>query len=192
MNYRIAYRNRTNDLSYYVSGQVSATKYMRTDWLETPANNSYDKWRNRTANRYQNIWWGNESGGMFTSLDEARNFIAPTGQGTLPGDWWLTDWNGDGIINDKDDHPIASYGLPVFNYGISIGASWKNFDLALDFQGAYGVYVQYAEVLDGSIAVRWTKYIVILYGSLASGRSQRRLFQSQYQMDLRLFPGNWS
>lgn len=143
----LAYRNRTNDLSYYVSGQVSATKYMRTDWLETPANNSYDKWRNRTANRYQNIWWGNESGGMFTSLEEARNFSLPTGQGTLPGDWWLTDWNGDGIINDKDDHPIASYGLPVFNYGISIGASWKNFDLALDFQGAYGVYVQYAEVL---------------------------------------------
>ena len=143
----LAYRNRFKDLSYYVSGQISATKYMRTDWLETPAGNSYDQWRNRTANRYQNIWWGNETGGMFTSYQEARNFQLPTGQGTLPGDWWLKDWNGDGVVNDLDQHPIGTYGLPVFNYGISLGASWKNFDVALDLQGAYGVYVQYAEVL---------------------------------------------
>lgn len=148
----LAYRNRFKDLSYYISGQVSATKYMRTSWLETPASNSYDKWRNRTANRYQNIWWGNESGGMFTSLQEARNFVLPTGQGTLPGDWWLTDWNGDGVVDANDDHPIATYGLPVFNYGISLGASWKNFDVAVDLQGTYGVYVQYSEVLTEALA----------------------------------------
>jgi hypothetical protein len=69
------------------------------------------------------------------------------GQGTLPGDWYLNDWNGDGVINGNDDHPIATMGLPVFNYGISIGGTWRNFDVALDWQGAQGVYVQYAEVL---------------------------------------------
>lgn len=141
------YRNRVRDVYYYVNGQLSATKSMRTDWLETPASNSYDNWRNRTSGRYNNIWWGQESGGMFTSMEDIRTFERPMGQGSLPGDWWLVDWNEDGVIDGGDDHPIASKGLPVFNYGISLGASWKGFDLALDFQGAYGVYVQYSEVL---------------------------------------------
>jgi hypothetical protein len=149
----LAYKNKFHNLSYYISGQLSATKYMRTNWLETPAANSLDKWRFRTADRYQNIWWGNESGGMFTSLQDIRNFTTvPVGQGTLPGDWYLNDWNGDGVVNASDDHPIATTGLPVFNYGISLGGSWKNFDLAMDWQGAYGVNVQYGEVLVEALA----------------------------------------
>ena len=149
----LAYKNRYRNLSYYISGQLSATKFMRTNWLETPAANSLDKWRNRTANRYQNIWWGNESGGMFNSLQDIRNFTTySTGQGSLPGDWYLNDWNGDGVVNANDDHPIATTGLPVFNYGISLGGSWKNFDLAMDWQGAYGVNVQYGEVLVEALA----------------------------------------
>ncbi len=149
----LAYKNRYKDLSYYVSGQISATKFMRTNWLETPANNSSDKWRNRTADRYQNIWWGNESVGMFNSMQDVRNFTTvPMGQGTLPGDWYLNDWNGDGIVDNNDQHPIATTGLPIFNYGISVGGSWKNFDFAMDWQGAYGVNVQYGEVLVEALA----------------------------------------
>lgn len=143
-----SYRNRIKDVSYYVTGQISSTKYQRLDWVETPATSSYDYWRNRTSGRYQNIWWGNESAGMFTSIDQIRNFKGvPVGQGTLPGDWWQLDWNGDGVVDNSDQHPIATTGLPIFNYGISIGGSWRNFDIALDFQGAYGVNVQYGEVL---------------------------------------------
>src|SRR5690606_7319226 len=141
------YRDRVNELSYYVGGQLSATRSKRTDWLETPAGNSYDYWRNRTAGRYNNIWWGRETGGMFTSYDEIRNFHIPQGQGTLPGDSWLKDWNEDGVINDQDNHPIASIGLPLFNYGLSLGASWRGIDLALDFQGVHGAFVQYNELL---------------------------------------------
>ncbi len=141
------YRNRVREFSYYARGQLSATKHQRTSWLETPAGNSYDRWRNRTSGRYSNIWWGQESGGMFTNINDIRNFHLPMGQNSLPGDWWLVDWNEDGVINGQDEHPIASKGLPVFNYGISLGGSWKGLDFALDFQGAHGVYVQYAEVL---------------------------------------------
>jgi TonB-linked SusC/RagA family outer membrane protein len=141
------YTDNFDQINYYVSGQISATKSMRTDWLETPAGNSYDNWRNRTSGRYNDIWWGNESENMFSSYEDIQNSGVPVGQNTLPGDWVLNDWNEDGVVNGEDQHPIASYGLPVFNYGISLGANWKGLDLALDFQGAYGVYVQYAEVL---------------------------------------------
>ena len=144
------YRNKINDFSYSINPQISGTRSMRTDWLEGVATNQYDYWRNRTSGRYNNIWWGTESGGMFTTYDQIRNFERPMGQGTTPGDWWIEDWNEDGA--GGDDHPIATTGLPIFNYGINIGASWKNFDLAMDFQGAYGVYVQYAEVLTEALA----------------------------------------
>lgn len=120
---------------------------MRVDWLEGVANNQYDYWRNRTSGRWNNIWWGDESQHMFTSLEEIRNYHIPMGQGSTPGDWVKNDWNNDGTINGDDDHPIATTGLPLFNYGINTGASWKNFDLAVNFQGAYRVYVQYGEVL---------------------------------------------
>lgn len=145
--FSLEHHNQFRGISYFVNPQISATKSMRTSWLETPASNSYDRWRNRTSGRYNDIWWGNESGGMFTTYEQIRNFIRPQGQGALPGDWWLNDWNGDGVVDGNDNHPIASLGLPIFNYGISTGASWKNFDLAMNFQGSFGVYVQYGEVL---------------------------------------------
>ena len=143
----LRYTNTFKDINYYVSGQLSATKRRRTSWLETPAGNSYDKWRNRTSGRNTDIWWGNESEAQFANYEQIQNYGLPVGQNTLPGDWVLNDWNDDGVINDQDQHPIASIGRPVFNYGISLGGSWKGLDLALDFQGAWGVYVQYSEVL---------------------------------------------
>lgn len=47
------------------------------------------------------------------------------GQGTLPGDYYYKDWNGDGIIDDSDRHPMATFNLPVFNYGITLGLLGK-------------------------------------------------------------------
>ncbi len=143
----LTWRDRINDFGYYINPLISSTRSMRTDWLETRANNQYDYWRNRTSGRYNNIWWGNESAHMFTSMEEIRTYRLPMGQGATPGDWILNDWNEDGTINASDEHPIATTGLPLFNYGINMGCSWKNFDLAANFQGSYGVYVEYGEVL---------------------------------------------
>jgi len=148
----LGHRNTFNDLNYYVSGQMSFTRRKWIRKMEEPASHSYDHWRNRYSGRYHNddFWWGQESGGMFTSLDEIRSFELPMGQGTLPGDWWREDWNGDGVVNGDDDHPIATKGLPYFNYGASLGASYRlpfgTFDLTALFQGAYKVYTQLSEV----------------------------------------------
>lgn len=143
----LTWRDKIKDFGYYINPLISSTRSMRTDWLETVANNQFHYWRNRTSGRYNNIWWGNESAHMFTSMEEIRNYKLPMGQGSTPGDWILNDWNEDGVVNDNDEHPIATTGLPLFNYGINMGCSWKNFDLAANFQGSYGVYVEYGEVL---------------------------------------------
>lgn len=145
------YNNKFRDISYNIGGQISATRSMRTYWLEGIANNQYDHWRNRTSGRYNDIWWGNESDHMFTSLEEIRNYKLPMGQGATPGDWILNDWNQDGVINGDDNHPIATSGLPLFNYGFNMGVNWKNFDLSALFQGAYGVYAQYGELLNHAL-----------------------------------------
>ena len=143
----LAHHNRVGEINYFVSGQVSAARSMRTDWQEEPASNSFDYWRNRTSGRYNDIWWDNKAGGMFTNLQDILHYQQyPMPQRATPGDWWVEDWNGDGIINDDDKHPVASKGLPFVNYGLSLGAGWKNFDLSANFQGAYGIYLQLSEV----------------------------------------------
>jgi TonB-linked SusC/RagA family outer membrane protein len=145
--FSLDYKDNIGNFNYYISPLISHTRSMRTYWLETTANNQFDFWRNRTSGRYNEIWWGNESQHMFTSMEEIRNYNLPMGQGSTPGDWILNDWNGDGTVDGNDTHPIATTGLPKFNYGINLGASWKGLDLAINFQGAYGAYVQYGELL---------------------------------------------
>jgi len=143
----LAHHNKIGDINYFVSGQFSATRRMLTKWLEEPASNSFDNWRNRYSGRYTNIWWGREAGSMFTNINDILNYQAyPMPQGSTPGDWSFVDWNGDGIIDGSDDHPLATKGMPFMNFGLSLGASWKNFDLSANFQGAYKVYTQLSEV----------------------------------------------
>jgi len=148
----VGWRNTARGFSYYAKGQLSGTKHMYRDWIQGEPGNSFAQWRNGIAGRYSGIWWGLESGGMFTDINQARTFEQyVVGQGVLPGDWWLQDWNEDGIIDGWDQHPIGTIGIPLYNYGISLGAAWKGFNVALDFQGTQGVYMQYSEVLTESL-----------------------------------------
>lgn len=149
----LAHRNRIDKLEYSVAGQISQARRKWLYKLEEPASHSRDHWRNRYSGRYHNddFWWGQESGGMLTSWKDIVYFDQhPLGQGTLPGDWYRVDWNGDGILNGDDDHPVATKGLPYFNYGISLGASYNfrvgTVDLTAHFQGAYKVYTQLSEI----------------------------------------------
>lgn len=146
----LGHRNRIADVTYWVNGQISATKNRWDYHLDGSASNSMDYWyRNDVSGRNKDIWFAYEEGGRFTNWDEIRyhgTTGANYGQQTLPGDYWYEDWNGDGVINDSDRHPVASYNLPVFNYGINMGAEWRGIDLSMNWQGAAGVYNQYDEV----------------------------------------------
>ena len=50
------------------------------------------------------------------------------------------------MVDGNDSHPVATYNLPVFNYGITLGADWKGFDLSMNWAGSAGVYSEYGEV----------------------------------------------
>ena len=144
----LSHRNKIGNVGYNISGQMYAT---RTQWrthTETPKSNEYDQWRNSLQNRYTGIWWGNNYMGQFQNYQQIYSYPVAIGAGTaLPGDYYYRDWNGDGVIDGNDDHPIATYGLPLFNYGITLGANYKGFDLSVNFQGAAQIFYRYTEVL---------------------------------------------
>lgn len=146
----LGHRNTVAGVSYWVNGQISATKNRWRHRLDGDASNSMDYWRRRdVSGRNKDIWFAYEEGGRFYTYDDIRyhgTTGANLGQGTLPGDYWYKDWNGDGIINDDDKHPVATFNMPVFNYGLTLGAAWKGIDLSMNWQGAAGVYNSYGEI----------------------------------------------
>ena len=146
----LGHRNQVAGITYWINGQISATKNRWVNYNDSQAGNSMENWyRNDVSGRNKDIWFAYEEGGRFTNYNDIRYHNttgANYGQGTLPGDYWYVDWNGDGIVNDSDKHPVASFNLPVFNYGLVLGAAWKGLDLSMNWQGAAGVYNSYDEV----------------------------------------------
>ncbi|MBO0330372.1 SusC/RagA family TonB-linked outer membrane protein [[Muricauda] lutisoli] len=55
-----------------------------------------------------------------------------------PGDMKFKDVNGDGVINGDDQVRLEENIVPKFNFGATFNASYKNFNLAVLFQGATG------------------------------------------------------
>lgn len=148
--FTLGHRGRYGELLYWADAQISGTKNRWISRQDSQGSNSMDVWHRRDASgRNKDIWFAYEEGGRFGSYDEIRyhgTTGANLGQNTLPGDYWYEDWNGDGTVNDDDHHPVATYNIPTFNYGITLGASWRGIDLSMQWQGAAGVYNQYNEV----------------------------------------------
>lgn len=144
----LSHRNRIGEFSYNVSANISSTRTMWVNKIETRAGNSYDNWKNQQSNRYTNIWWGKEYGGQYSSYDQIFNHNVNAGggnQNVVPGDYWYQDLNHDGVIDQKDEVPIAVRDIPMVNYGVNIGAAWRGIDLNVLLQGATQFYVQYEE-----------------------------------------------
>jgi TonB-linked SusC/RagA family outer membrane protein len=77
-----------------------------------------------------------EMDGIFQNqLDIATS--AYQGNNIRPGDVKFKDVNGDSFIDEKDRAHVGS-AIPKFTAGLNLFTSYKNFDLTLFFQGAYG------------------------------------------------------
>jgi hypothetical protein len=55
-----------------------------------------------------------------------------------PGDCRYKDLNNDGFIDNYDIGAIGKSAIPEYIYGVTLGASFKNFDMNILFQGAGG------------------------------------------------------
>lgn len=144
----LLHRNRIGEVSYNVSGNIGTTRTMDRYVISSKEGNEYENWRNSRINRYNGLWWGKTYAGQFTSYNQIYNHPINTGSGNnnvIPGDFYYQDWNEDGVIDRKDERPIATKDIPLVNFGLNVGLSWRGFDLNALFAGSTGFYVQYAE-----------------------------------------------
>lgn len=164
---QLSHYNRVGEVNYFITGQISATKNRWRYHIDTEAGNSMQMWnRTNVSNRNKDIWFSVEEGGRFTNYHDIFYHGILGGNyssNTLPGDYWYEDWNGDGVVDELDNHPVATYNLPVFNYGLTLGLDWKGLDISMNFQGAAGVYASYSEIFSevgpfdgGAVLTRYT------------------------------------
>ena len=62
------------------------------------------------------------------------------GSATVPGDFKYKDLNGDGYLNE-DDMTILGNGFPKLNYGLTLNASYKNWDILVYTYGVLGAKI---------------------------------------------------
>lgn len=88
-------------------------------------------------------FYGYKAIGIFKDDDEVRNSPKQFNDNTQAGDIKYADISGpDGVpdnVVDEYDRTVIGNRFPNFEYSVSLGASWKGFDLSLLGQGVSGV-----------------------------------------------------
>ena len=151
----LGWKSRVGDFYYGINTTLNYVRTMNLYVEESDPVNSYDRWYNKSAYRYNDILGGYDVIGQFQTQEEIDQ--APLQGGSLgntkvrPGDYKYRDVNEDGVIDGKDVTPLFFNGTPKLYYGLTLTAEWRGFDASVVFQGAglYTVRYQgvYAEVL---------------------------------------------
>ena len=151
----LSHINTIGQVKYRAKGIFSFT---RTKWLHreaTLAGNAYAQWRYRSENRWKNIRWGYGYIGQFQTEEEVNNYeIVQLNNGhddMYPGDIKYLDWNEDGMIDGKDEHPIGRGNDPEVFFSFSLGAEWKGLSINAFFQGASRYDIKNSYQLQGPL-----------------------------------------
>ena len=132
----IGWNDRKGDWSYGISANLS--DFISTvDYLENTKVISGGKIK--VAGVGFNEWYGYISDGLFLTEDDLYNSPLLSGQEKL-GDVKYRDISGpdgvpDGKISAEYDRVPLGNSLPRFQYGGTINAGYKDFDLSISFQG---------------------------------------------------------
>lgn len=57
----------------------------------------------------------------------------------LPGDYYIVDFNGDGVVDSNDSAPYGYTGTPQNTYNATLGFEWKGFSVFAQFYGVTNV-----------------------------------------------------
>lgn len=135
------WKDKVGAVRYYVGFNLSDNKNEITKYL---GNVVYTEGLNVALPGMPiNSIFGYQSLGYFQSEEEVAGSPKQFGTTTQgPGDIKYADLNKDGVINGgvgtPEDHGDLKYlgnTAPRFNFGINLGASWKDFDLSVFLQG---------------------------------------------------------
>ncbi|MCF0218856.1 MAG: TonB-dependent receptor [Muribaculaceae bacterium] len=142
----------TRDFHYSVSGNISFIDNKLTALNGgAPIYTNYSSVQVVDQGYPLYYFWGYDYQGIYRSQEEIDAYL-PNSPGVFQvGDAKYRDVNGDGKINDEDRVNLGS-SIPWLNYGLNLGAWWKDFDLQLFFQGVGGnkIYNQMRHRLEGN------------------------------------------
>lgn len=138
----IGWTDHINDFNYSVGANVTYSRFWDWEQYKPRFSNSWDEYRNSIWHRVGYVNWGYEAVGRFNSWEEIANYPIDNdrkgNRTVVPGDIKYKDQNNDGVINYLDERPIGYRvdSTPTLNFGINLAASWKGFDLAMDWTGS--------------------------------------------------------
>ncbi|MEQ9285763.1 MAG: TonB-dependent receptor [Cyclobacteriaceae bacterium] len=143
---KLAYQQRIGQVKLNISPNMTFARAKHVDVLDQEEFTDPDQLRiNGRSGQWVNRNFGYVSDGIFMSQQEideypvAQDEADPSVRNSTirPGDIRFVDLDGNDTINFRDQKQIAfANGLPEFIWGMSIGASYKGFNLNLLFQGA--------------------------------------------------------
>lgn len=82
-------------------------------------------------------FYGYRVEGIITDADMLARAKAQGQDKAQLGDYLFKDLNGDGTLNEQD-MDILGHGFPTLNYGITLGANYKNWDFTMQMHGVFG------------------------------------------------------
>jgi len=151
---QVSYRDKiSDDWSFDVSGNLATLKNKVISLAGSPIvggriDNEYYATLTTVGQPIGAFYLLQKEGIFQNNLDIFTH--AYQGAGIQPGDVKYKDSNGDGLI-DENDRQFAGSPIPKLTYGFTGNLKFKQFDLSVFFQGAYGnkLYNQVATDIEG-------------------------------------------
>jgi TonB-linked SusC/RagA family outer membrane protein len=158
LDFVISHQSTIQNLRYGIGINFNYARTMLRYVERSKFRSSWDQWKNGTSDRWQDILWGYDMIGQYSSMEEIIH--APLTEGNLgntrvlPGDFIYLDANGDGVIDANDQLPLFWGGQPKLHYGITFNLGWKGFDLNALLQGSGKYSVRFREVYSEFLAFK--------------------------------------
>lgn len=135
----ISWRDQIGDWGYNISGNLATIKNKVVNlYQEGYSIIDGDKSQSYTTGGYPiGYFYGYKVDGVYQSASDIANSPKNTLATVTPGDLKFVDVDGDQQITTADRTMIGNP-TPDFTYGLSLGVSYKNFDLSMDMMGQHG------------------------------------------------------
>ncbi|MCY7351446.1 MAG: TonB-dependent receptor [Cytophagaceae bacterium] len=145
-DFTVGYNGQAGEFKYNVSVNGGYAQNKILFWDEAPG---APEWQ-RTTGMPMFTYSAYQYDGVFkdqADIDAKSIDYSAIVKNLRPGDMKYKDFNGDGKITPDDQVRTTATNIPKFQGGLNIGASYKNFDLSILFQGAAGAkqYVSLGE-----------------------------------------------
>lgn len=135
------YHDSKGAVNYFINANFATVKNEITDLAGT-------EYPGRQIGDPISNYYGYVAEGLFADQEQIKNHADQSSLGTpKPGDISYKDLNGDGKITADDRQNLGSY-MPRINYGFTLGADYKGFDLSMLWQGV----AQVQTMIGGGVA----------------------------------------